>query len=144
MSLQGFSKSLNDSNFEDIGVTFLFWMVNLKMFSKCIFQILVYDFLFMNLATIMSRKSTFHIIGSSYVTFFTYFAGSLINHPRLPMTATLNPKLTQYTVGLASRLPKIEVGSIHQTSPIPKEYAHWQRQSQFRKLCRGKSSVEVN
>ena len=33
---------------------------------------------------------------------------------------------------------------IHQTSPIPKEYAHMQWQSQFWKLCRGKSSVEVS
>ena len=33
---------------------------------------------------------------------------------------------------------------IHQTSPIPKEYAHRQRQSHFWKLCRGKSSVDGN
>ena len=33
---------------------------------------------------------------------------------------------------------------IHQTSPIPKEYAHMQWQSKFWKLCRGKSSAEGN
>ena len=36
------------------------------------------------------------------------------------------------------------VRSIHQTSSIPKEYTHMQRQSHFLKLCRGKSSAEVN
>ena len=34
--------------------------------------------------------------------------------------------------------------TIHQTSPIPKEQTRMQWQSQFRKLCRGKSSAEVN
>ena len=40
--------------------------------------------------------------------------------------------------------PSEATQSIHQTSPIPKEKAHRQRQSNFWKLCRGKSSVEGN
>ena len=37
-----------------------------------------------------------------------------------------------------------EAWTIHQTSPTQKEQAHWQRQSAFWKLCRGKSSAEGN
>ena len=53
------------------------------------------------------------------------------------------PDCRKYRVEQHSTIESISQ-CIHQTSPIPKEYAHMQWQSQFWKLCRGKISAEWN
>ena len=81
--------------------------------------------------------------------------GSRIWHQYGRMTHRLVGPLSLLLTAVSSAviqnsLPRHQVNQgrgivcIHQTSTIPKEYAHMQWQFQFWKLCWGKSSVEVS